>query len=260
MRQVKLSYSRRISRPSPWQLSPIVNRQDARHQFHGNPGLRPEYTDAFEVAFQDAHAWGSIQLNPYLRKTAHAVRYIQTIDTTGVSNSTFDNVASTLVTGADLNVTYRHSALSLFGGGGIYHYSSDASNLGGNLSTHSIVWTTRANATLKLSAVTDLQAFANYRAPRASEGGRQSAFVYMNFALRRKLWNDKGSVTLRVADPFNLMMWGYRTADGRVIELNQQHFGQRGLFLNFSRTFGQELKLRPQRQDEPQGAQQPGPP
>ena len=261
LRQVKLSYSRRISRPSPWQLSPVVNRSDARHEFHGNPGLRPEYTDAFELALQDGHSWGSLQLNPYVRKTAHAVRYIQTIDTSGISLGTYDNVASTLVTGADLNVTYRHAALTFFGGGSIYHYSSDASNLAGNLSTHSVVWNTRANATLKLSPVTDLQAFANYRAPSATEGGRQSAFVYMNFALRRKMWNDKGSVTLRVSDPFNLMTWGYQTADGRVIELSEQHFGQRGLFLTISRTFGQELKLRPQQQDtEPQGAPQPGPP
>jgi ferric enterobactin receptor len=261
MRQVKLSYSRRISRPSPWQLSPIVNRSDARHEFHGNPSLRPEYTDALELGFQDTRSWGSVQLNPYLRKTAHAVRFIQTIDSTGVSLATFDNVASTLVTGTDLNVTYRHAALTLFGGGSVYHYSSDASNLAGNLSTHSVVWSTRANVTLKFSPVTDLQAFANYRAPSATEGGSQSAFVYMNFALRRKLWSDKGSVTLRVADPFNLMTWGFRTADGRVIEFNQQHFGQRGLFLSISRTFGQELKLRPQHQDaEPQGAPQPGPP
>ncbi|MGH7602922.1 MAG: TonB-dependent receptor domain-containing protein, partial [Gemmatimonadaceae bacterium] len=78
MRQLKLSYSRRISRPNPWQLSPVVNRSDARHEFHGNPSLRPEYTDAFELGFQDAHSWGSVQLNPYLRKTAHAVRFIQT--------------------------------------------------------------------------------------------------------------------------------------------------------------------------------------
>lgn len=261
MRQVKLSYSRRISRPNPWQLSPIVNRSDARHEFHGNPSLRPEYTDALELGFQDTRSWGSIQLNPYLRKTAHAVRYIQTIDSTGISLGTFDNVASTVVTGSDLNVTYRHAALTLFGGGSVYHYSSDASNLAGNLSTHSVVWSTRANATLKLSPVTDLQAFANYRAPSATEGGLQSAFVFMNFALRRKLWNDKGSVTLRIADPFNLMTWGYRTADGRVIEFNQQHFGQRGLFVAISRTFGQQLKLRPQQQDtEPQGAPQPGPP
>jgi ferric enterobactin receptor len=115
--------------------------------------------------------------------------------------------------------------------------------------------------TLKLSPVTDLQAFANYRAPQVTEGGSQSAFVYMNFAVRRKLWGDKGSVTLRVADPFNLMTWGSRTADGQVIELNQQHFGQRGLFVAISRTFGQQLKLRPQQQEgETQGPPQPGPP
>jgi outer membrane receptor protein involved in Fe transport len=260
MRQVKLSYSRRISRPNPWQLSPIVNRNDARHEYHGNPTLRPEYTDAMELAFQDTRSWGSVQINPYLRKTAHAVRFIQAIDSTGISVGTFDNVASTLVTGADLNVTYRRSALTLFGGGSVYRYSSDASNLAGNLSTHSVVWNTRLNATVKLSPLTDLQAFANYRAPSATEGGSQSAFVYMNFALRRKLWGDKGSVTLRLADPFNLMAWGFRTADGRVIELNEQHFGQRGLFVTMSRTFGQALKLRPQQQDEPQGAPQQGPP
>ena len=80
---------------------------------------------------------------------------------------------------------------------------------------------------MKLNPVTDLQTFANYRAPSATEGGSQTAFVFMNFALRRKLWGDKGSVTLRVADPFNLMAYGFRTADGRVIELNEQHFGQR---------------------------------
>jgi ferric enterobactin receptor len=260
MRQVKLSYSRRISRPNPWQLSPIVNHYDARHEFHGNPDLRPEYTDALELGIQDTRSWGSIQLNPYLRKTAHAVRYIQTIDSSGVSQATFDNVASTLVTGTDLNVTYRRAPLTLFGGGSVYHYSSDASNLTGNPSAHSVVWNTRANATLKLSPVTDLQAFANYRGPSATEGGTQMAFVYMNFALRRKLWGDKGSVTLRVADPFNLMKWGYRTADGRVIQLDEQHFGQRGLFFTISRTFGQELKLRPQQDTEPQGNQQPGPP
>jgi hypothetical protein len=74
------------------------------------------------------------------------------------------------------------------------------------------------------------------------------------------MWGDKGSVTLRVADPFNLMKWGYRTADGRIIQTDEQHFGQRGLFVTISRTFGQQLKLRPQQETEPQGAPQPGPP
>jgi outer membrane receptor protein involved in Fe transport len=246
MRQVKVSYSRRISRPDPFQLSPIVSRQDSRNMFHGNPTLRPEYTDALELGFQETHDWGSIQLNPYLRKTAHAVRYIQLIDSTGVSVGTFDNVASTLTAGSDLNVTYRKGPLTLFSGGGAYHYSSDA----GALSTRTFSWSARANATWKLSPLTDAQAFANYRAPFATEGGSQTAFVFMNMALRRKLWGDQGSISLRVADPFNLMKWGYRTADGRVIELTERHFGVRGVFVTVSRNFGQEVKLRPKQQDQ----------
>jgi ferric enterobactin receptor len=250
MRQVKVSYSRRISRPNPFQLSPVVYRDDARSIFHGNPELRPEYTDALELGLQETRGWGSLQLSPYLRKTAHAVRYIQIVDSTGITVGTFDNVASTLTVGSDLNVNYHTGSLTFFGGGSAYHYSSDAANLAGNLSTNAVVWSARANATWKFSPVTDLQAFANYRAPYATEGGTQTAFVFSNVALRRKLWGDQGSIALRVADPFNLMKWGYRTADGRVIELSERQFGVRGVFVTVSRSFGQELKLKPKPQDQ----------
>jgi hypothetical protein len=64
-----------------------------------------------------------------------------------------------------------------------------------------------------------------------------------------------------VADPFNLMKWGFRTADGQVIELTERHFGQRGLFLTVTRNFGQQLKLRPRQQDaEPQATPAPAGP
>ncbi|MEO8623228.1 MAG: TonB-dependent receptor, partial [bacterium] len=113
MRQAKVSYSRRVSRPNPYQLSPIEFRQDTRNVFRGNPNLRAEYTDAFELGLQEAHTWGSIQLNPYVRHTSHAVRNIQFVDSSGVSVSTFDNVASTLTIGTDLNLNYRHGPLTL---------------------------------------------------------------------------------------------------------------------------------------------------
>lgn len=261
LRQAKLSYSRRISRPNPYQLTPIEYREDARHLFHGNPALRPEYTDALELGLQEARTWGSIQLNPYLRKTAHAVRYIQTVDTTGITLSTFDNVASTTTAGTDLNLTFRRGPISLFSGGSVYRYTSDASNLTGNLSARGIVWSARTNATWKFSPVTDVQLFANYRAAAATEGGSQNASVFMNFAVRRKLWGEQGNVSLRISDPLNLMTYGYRTSNGRVIELSERHFGQRGLYLTVSRNFGQQLKLRPKQQDpDAQSAPVPGVP
>ena len=249
MRQLKASYSRRVSRPDPFQLNPIGYRQDPRNQFRGNPALRPEYTDAFELGFQDAHSWGSIQLNPYLRQTSHAVRFIREIDANGVTVGTFANVASTTALGTDLNLNVRKGPLNIFGGGSAYRYSSDAANLPGNLSTKTFVWSTRANISWKLTPALDLQSFSMYRAPMKTEGGRQLAMVFTNVALRQKLWGDKGSLTLRVADPFNLTKFGYRTDNGVVIEETERRFGMRGVFLTFSRNFGQAIKLRPRPQD-----------
>ena len=261
MRQAKLSYSRRISRPSPYQLTPIEFRQDARSVFRGNPNLRAEYTDALELGLQEAHSWGSIQLNPYLRQTAHAVRYIQTVDTTGLMLATFANVASTTTVGTDLNINVHRGPVTLFGGGSAYRYRSDASNLDGNLSTRATVWSLRANMTWKATPITDVQAFANYRAPTKTEGGTQSAFAMMQFALRYKVWGDNGNVSLRVSDPFNMMHFGYRTANGQVIEDSVRRFGMRGVFLTVTRNFGQQLKLRPKAMEPDQsGPPTAGPP
>ena len=259
-RQLKLSYSRRISRPDPFQLSPIEYRQDARNLFRGNPQLRPEYTDAYEIGLQESHGWGTIQLTPYVRHTAHAVRFIRTVDSAGVTLGTFDNVASTLQTGTDLNITFHGGPFRVYGGGSVYRYQSDAGNIaGGNFSTRTSVWSSRFNASWSLSRVLDASVSANYRSPMATEGGSVRAFVFSNVALRYKLWHDKGSLTLRATDPFGLMNWGSITANPEVIQETVRNFGARGIFVTFSRSFGAQLKLRPkQPENEPQPMSQPG--
>jgi hypothetical protein len=260
LRQLKLSYSRRVSRPNAFQLDPVVMKQDARDYFVGNPTLAPQYTDALELAYQESKSWGTIQVNPYLRNTAHAVRYIQSVDSTGITTSTYANVASTVQEGMDINVTYHHGPLTLFTGAIAYEYHSNASNLPGNLSTSAFVWSPRVNASWKLTSTLDFQGFANYRSKFATEYGYQDAFVFINFALRQKLYHDKGSITLRVQDPFNMMTFGSITRNPSIVQSTLQNFGQRGVFLSFSRNFGQDLKLRPQTpEDQPQTTPQPPP-
>jgi outer membrane receptor protein involved in Fe transport len=249
LRSARVSYSRRVSRPNPYQLSPIEFRQDSRNVFRGNPDLRAEYTNSIELGYQEARAWGSFQISPYLRSTDHAVRNIQFIDQNGISVSTFDNVASTLTIGSDVNVNAHHGPLLLGAGGSVYHYKSDASNLSGNLSAQAIVWSTRANATWRFSPKADAQLFANYRAPFATEGGSQLAMVSMNLGYRYKLWGDRGNISLRVSDPFKLQKFGYKTANGSVFEYSERFFGTRAVYLTISRNFGQALKLTQKQQD-----------
>src|SRR5258708_25516922 len=222
MRSVRASYSRRVSRPNPYQLSPIEFRMDTRNVFRGNPDLAAEYTNAVDFSLQEAHTWGSLQLNPYVRHTAHAVRNIQFVDANGISVSTFENVASTTTIGSDLNLNYRNGPLTVGAGGSAYHYSSDGHNLATNLSTNTFSWSLRMNGTYKLSSIVDAQMFSFYRAATKTEGGSQLFFFQAEDGIRDKVWGDQGNISLRLNDPFRMQKFGDRTANRSLVEHSER--------------------------------------
>lgn len=55
---LQLNFSRRINRPNFFQLSPIINISDPENISIGNPNLRPEFTDAFELSYDKTYQHG----------------------------------------------------------------------------------------------------------------------------------------------------------------------------------------------------------
>lgn len=255
MRQLKVSYSKRVTRPDTRQLNPFGYREDALSIFHGNPALRPEYTHAFELGFQQTFAKGTLQLTPFARRTVNAVRVIRTIDNAGVSTTTFQNVATSDSYGADVSGSLRLGRLTGFGGASAFKQVTDASNLSTNVSNNAFGWSTRANATLKVTPTLDVQGFLMYRAPMTTERGRMSGMTMTNLAIKQKLMGDQASVTLRIMDPFNAMGFGYVTSDGRFAQSTRRNFGARGVFLNFSYAFGQLPRVKSPAPDQTEGSQ-----
>lgn len=250
-RQLKASYSKRVNRPQTQQMNPFTFREDALNAFRGNPYLKPEYTHAMELGYQETFSKGSLQLTPFFRHTVDAVRAIRTVDDNGVALVTFANVATARSYGADANASFRVGEFSGFGGVNIARSVTDASNLSTDVSNNSIGWSARVNASYKLTPGLDAQSFVMYRAPMTTEQGKIAAMSMMTFALRQKVLDDKGSITLRVQDPLNTMKFGFTQADGRVIQSSERRFGARGLFASFSYNYGQAPRLRP-RTVEPQ--------
>jgi outer membrane receptor protein involved in Fe transport len=271
-RNFKASYSKRISRPDVRQLNPFGFREDQYTVFEGNPGLRPEYTHAYELGYQQplgkggpGRASGTLQLTPFLRHTVSAVRQIGAVDDAGILRLGFRNAATVDQYGADVNLSVRRGRLSAFGGGSAFQQVTDASNLGTLAAARlsAFAWSARANATVKVTPALDLQAFGMYRSPTRIEQGRLSRFALANLALKQKLRGDHASVTLRVADPLGTMGWAVRASDGRVQQTMDRHFGARGTFLNFAYNFGQAPRIRPRPQDAeqaPGGGGLPGAP
>jgi outer membrane receptor protein involved in Fe transport len=251
-REVSLSYARRTTRPTAFQLSPVEYLHDALNVLRGNPAVRPEYTDAIEGGFREALSWGTIQLTPYVRRTSHAIRFVQTTDSSGVTLGTFDNVTSTMQMGSDLNIMRHQGALTLLVGASAYHFRSNAANLSEQLSTIADVWSAHASATLAISRTLSLQLFASYRSPVANEGGVDKSLVFTNIALRRKLWDNQGSITLRTVDPFSLTKFGSTTSNAWIVQSTERSSGMRGVFIFLTRNFGEQPSLPPRPDTEPQ--------
>ena len=120
-----------------------------------------------------------------------------------------------------------------------------------------IIKSARMNATWVFSPVFDAQITGNYRAPVKTEGGSQLASASLNASARYKMWGDKSNISLRISDPFKLQKFGYRTANGTVIESSSRYFSARAVYLTISRNFGQSLRIKPK--SDPEVPQQ-GPP
>ncbi len=257
-RQLKASYSRRVERPRSRQLNPFVRREDALNVSRGNPYLEPEYTDAFELGYQQSGELGTFQVTPFYRHTTDAVRRITTVDDQGVATSTFQNAATSESYGTDLNGSVRLGRLTGFGGFSFFKQVTDATNVGSDLSSNAFGWSARTNATYRLTDDLDVQGFLMYRAPMRTEQGRISGRSMFNLALRQQLLDDRASLTLRVVDPFNTMKFYSLTEDDRLFQESERRMGARGVFLTFSWSFGQQPRVRQQRPAEQPEMEEPG--
>lgn len=245
-RSVRLGFSRRVQRPRTGQLNPFPLQEDSLSLMVGNPSLRPQYTNSFDLTLQATGTAGTLQLAPFRRVTTNLIRHFKTVDAvTGVSTTTFRNFDRSSQWGVDATATGRLGGrLSGMVGGNVAQVNTNAESLQAGLGSSTLAWSVRSNASFKLTPATDLQAFVMYRAPMNIEQGRMRAFMVSNVSLRQRVLDGKGDVVLRVSDPLGKMQFGFYTAD----ELHEQDFlrrvDARNVTLSFSYAFGRPPRMR----------------
>jgi hypothetical protein len=76
------------------------------------------------------------------------------------------------------------------------------------------------------------------------EGGEMGAQQVMNFALRQKIQGDKGAVTLRIADPFEMLRFKVTAGDDKVTQITQRNPESRMVFVGYQYNFGRPPRVR----------------
>ena len=187
----------------------------------------------------------TVQLTPFFRHTIDAVRSIRTIDAAGVATRTFANVATSDAYGTDANITFSGGRLGGFAGASAFRQVSNASNLSPGFSAKTFGWTAQANASYRVSQGVDVQSLLSYQGATTVEQGRNASRLRFSLAGRRKLMEDRLSLTLRVIDPFKTSRERNITIDPRFYQVTDRTRSIRGLLLSANWTFGKPKEDSP---------------
>ncbi len=105
---LQFSYTRRVNRPNFFQLFPFTDYSDSLNLSRGNPDLRPEFTNSFEMSYQKTFENNNTFLSSlYFKHTNNQITRVQQTETNPVTGeqvliNTWENANSSFVGGLEL--------------------------------------------------------------------------------------------------------------------------------------------------------------
>jgi len=256
---LKFNYSKRIERPDYGDLNPFINTSDPKNVFTGNPDLKPEIGNRYELTYNhDLGQTGTFMVTLFYRENKNDIQpFIVYYPTIKVGDTVYTNVAVTtrenigieknigtnifcdLHFNSKLNIRsnlfffYRHTINQVDKG-----YNSNSTNYRFNM-----------NASYQFNSDLAAEAFGNFNSPRHEAQGTYPSFVSYSMAVRKQLWKKKASIALTANNIFSkyvdqevhLFGPGFITTNVRKVPF-------RSIGINFAWKFG---KLEFKKEKEP---------
>ena len=201
--QVFASYSRRINRPGSWYLDPFKRYRDQYNARTGNPGLKPEYTNSYELGYKKIFGKSSATLEAYHRNTANGITRTQQATEGELMIHTVENIQEEISTGLELSFNtsfYKWWNINL--NGSFYRYSISGDVVEEDVLQAGNQWNVRYNNVFKLPTGTRIQLTGSYRGPTITPQGEREGFFTANAAVKQSLIKDKLSLTVNGMDLF----------------------------------------------------------
>jgi outer membrane receptor protein involved in Fe transport len=190
------SYSRRIQRPSPQDLNPYTLYIDPLNQRRGNPGLRPEVTDSFELAWQLRDKGTFYSLTVFYRHSSGGVTDVVTDLGGGVFLSTRANLATATRAGVEAIANGKLSKTLSYNVSGTFLWNEiDPRAAGVPAPRSGTTGTVRANLTWQPTARDFFQASGSYSGKQLIAQGYRESGGMLNLGYRRK-FTDRFSLVL----------------------------------------------------------------
>jgi hypothetical protein len=239
-RQLRVSYSNRIERPNSGNLNPIdTTPTDPYTRTVGNPGLTPADLHMFSVDASWTGTIGTLRASPHVYRGSDLWDRIRTVDETGVLTTTPRNIASAGLEGLSLNGSIRQfGPFSGNIGFNVRHLAYEVGDLDGVRSDEFTTWNVNANVTATVTPTLRIQTTGTYSPGDLSPQGRRSAFRQANIAITQRVYEDRGTVTLSIVDPFDLSRTTFTSQNEGHQQTGRTNNRIRRATLSFSYNFG----------------------
>jgi len=214
--RVSAFYNRRVDRPGEFELRPFPKYDDPEILKTGNPYLRPQFTQTFELAYKTHWQNGSIYFAGFYRLINDIFERVYTSDTrasTIIINTIPQNLGKGTNLGFeialeqkitekwDINGSFNWYAntINAFSGTSIYPYPQTFSFEESKSNT----WSCKLNSNLKLPYQTDFQLSAVYYAPNIIPQGKIKERYSLDFGLKKQALKGKAEISLSAIDLLN---------------------------------------------------------
>jgi outer membrane receptor protein involved in Fe transport len=287
---IQVNYSRRVNRPNFFQLIPFIDNSDPLNLSVGNPGLKPEFINSFELNYNYAYKKGAnFLVSAFYKYTSNLItNYIYRIPNPDTSIYHYDSVYLTTYVNAQSSTSYgveftnRITLVKIWDmtvNLNIFNSKINASNVQTDLINQRWSWFAKMNNNFKLPKGFSIQLSGNYQAktvlPASSEGGRGgrgffggpvttaqgyiNPFYSFDIALKKD-WTFKNgqslSATLSMNDFLRTQKYSTYSKSQYFTQTSERRRDPQILRLNLSYRFGKMdaslFKRKNTRQDEGQ--------
>ncbi|MBQ9202051.1 MAG: TonB-dependent receptor [Bacteroidales bacterium] len=242
--ELQLNYTRRTQRPWGGQLNSFVNITDSSNISYGNPQLRPQLANAYELNYIKSWENHTLSVSAYYRTAEDVIQRLSYLDG-NIMKSTFDNVASSTSAGTEFVVKNRlFTMLDLTTTVNLYYYQLDSwdftpagttQNIHGG-SESNFTWNARMIGNLALPKLWTVQVRGDYRARTLIAQGYRLPGYRIDAGVKKSIGNF--SINLNVRDLLESFSFRSKTSGTGFRQESYGWFGGRRIRLSVTYSFG----------------------
>ncbi len=232
---VQAGYSKRIFRPRLWDLNPFFNIRNNFNINSGNPDLKPEFTNSYELTTIYNLGSASFSSSIYHRYTTEAVERVSTFED-NITYTTPQNIGTNSSIGLETNGKYNPTKwLTLTGDFNLNYFDRKATLEMQSFDFNGSQWSSKLGSKIGLPAAIDVELTGNYQSGYETVQGKVTGFAFMDLGVRKKILKGKAIVNLGVRDLFET-----RISERNISQLTFEtySFAQRGRFVTLGLSYG----------------------